>query len=150
MKSKQLALALTLTAGGLLHCAPAHAVEDDRFHLRLGAVSADGRSDISGSTTFAGERFAFSEAFDYGSSEISPRIDGQFRISERNRVLFDYFRYDKDQRATLGRELSFDDISLPAGSFADIDTRFELASLVYDFAVLETETTSLGLQIGAE
>ena len=148
--SKHLPLALSLAATGLFFASSAYAIEDDGFLLRLGAISADGHSQIRGSTEFAGETFDFSEGFDYGSAEISPRVEGQFRFSERNRLLFNYFSYDKDQRATLGNDLSYDDVTLPAGSFAKIETKFELASLVYDFAVVETDKISLGLQIGAE
>ena len=147
---KHLPLGLTLAASGLFFITSAHALEEDRFHLRLGAISADGQSEIRGSTEFAGEAFNFSEGIDYGSAEISPRVEGQFRFSDRNRLLFNYFSYDKDQSTTLGSDLSYDDVTLPAGSFAKIDTKFELASLVYDFAVVETDKVSLGLQIGAE
>ncbi|NDK40056.1 hypothetical protein DT603_14525 [Pseudoxanthomonas gei] len=147
---KHLPLSLALAAPGLFAASSAHAIEDDGFHLRLGAISAEGNSDIRGSTVFNGEEFDFSEGFDYGSAELSPRVEGQFRLSNRNRLLFNYFSYEKDQSATLGNDLSYDDVTLPAGSFAKIDSKFELASLVYDFAVVETDTISLGLQVGAE
>ena len=147
---KHLPLSLALAAISLFAAGSAHAIEDDGFHLRLGAISADGESEIRGSTVFGGEEFDFSEGFDYGSAEISPRVEGQFRLSNRNRLLFNYFSYEKDQSATLGSALSYDDVTLPAGSFARIDTKFELASLVYDFAVVETDKVSLGLQVGAE
>ena len=44
----------------------------------------------------------FSEDFKLGGKEWEPRIDGMFRISNRQRLLFNYFKYDKDRRETLG------------------------------------------------
>lgn len=41
-------------------------------------------------------------------------------------------------------------MTIPAGSFAKGEVEFQLASLMYDFAVVETERSSLGLQLGAE
>jgi len=129
---------------------PAQAQQDDRFTLRLGAMNVDAQGELSGVTGFAGEDFSFSEDFDFGSKEVVPRVDGVFRFGQRNRLIFDYFQYDKDQRATLGSDLSYDGVTIPAGSFAKGKVKFQLASLMYDFAVVDTPTFNLGLQIGAE
>jgi opacity protein-like surface antigen len=130
---------------------PAQAAEgDDRFTLRLGAMNVDAEGELRGSTIFAGNDIGFSEDFDFGSTELVPRIDGVFRLGERNRLIFDYFKYDKSQQATLGEDLSYDDVTIPAGSFARGEAEFQLASLVYDFAVVDGERSSLGLQVGAE
>ncbi|GGD46894.1 hypothetical protein [Pseudoxanthomonas indica] len=123
---------------------------DDRFTLRLGAMDVDADGELSGRTQFLGQDFGFSEDFDFGSKEVVPRLDGVFRISQRQRLIFDYFQYDKDRRATLGSDLSYDDVTIPAGSFATGKAKFQLASLMYDYAVVDTDTFNLGLQIGAE
>ncbi len=122
----------------------------DRFTLRLGAMNADASTTFSARTEFMGQPYEFSEKFDFGSDEIVPRIDGVFRLSERQRLVFDYFNYKKDRREELGSDVSYDDITIPAGSFAKADMKFELASLLYDYSVVNTETVSVGLQIGAE
>jgi hypothetical protein len=147
-------LALTgLTAAVLsVFAAPASAQEQDydHFTLRLGAMNADGNGTLKGSGDLLGNPVDFNEDFDFGSNEISPRIDGVWRITQRNRVIFDYFRYDKNNTQTLGQDISFEDTTVPAGSFAKLDTRFQLASLIYDFSVVDTDTFSAGLQLGAE
>lgn len=131
--------------------AAAQAAEgDDRFTLRLGAMNVDAYGELRGSTVFEGDALRFSEDFDFGSKEWVPRVDGVFRFGERNRLIFDYFRYDKSRTATLGEDLSYDDTTIPAGSFARGEVEFQLASLVYDFAVIDGERSSLGLQVGAE
>ena len=142
-----------LLATALLACAGTAAAQDargDRFTLRVGAMSAAAETELSASTTFMGEPYRFSQGFDFGSDEIVPRIDGMFRLSERQRLVFDYFNYDKSRRETLGQDLSYDDITIPAGSYAEATLDFQLASLLYDYSVVQTDSFSLGLQIGAE
>jgi len=142
-------LALGLLASSIFAALPARA-DDDRFTLRLGAAWLDTDNTVNGRTQFNGQDFEFAEDFDFGSREIVPRLDGQFRLSHRNRLVFNYFSYDKDRRETLDNDISFDAVTIPAGSFAQAKTDFQSANLVYDFAVVETPTTSLGVQVGAQ
>jgi len=149
----QLRPASSLLAVALLACAGHAAAQDareDRFALRLGAMSASAETTLSASTTYMDEPYSFSQGFDFGSDEIVPRIDGMFRLSERQRLVFDYFNYDKSRRETLGQDLSYDDITIPEGSYAEAELDFQLASLLYDYSVVQTDNFSLGLQIGAE
>ena len=83
-------------------------------------------------------------------AEWEPRIDGMFRISNRQRLLFNYFKYDKDRRETLGQDISFGDVNVPSGSFVKGELKYQVASLVYDYSVVDTDTFDLGLQLGAE
>ncbi|KRG71649.1 hypothetical protein [Pseudoxanthomonas dokdonensis] len=144
-------LSLAMSASLMAFALPAAAADNnDRFTLRLGAMNVDADGVLSGATQVLGEDIGFSEDFDFGSKEVVPRVDGVFRFGNRNRLIFDYFQYDKDQRATLGQDLSYDDITLPAGSFAKGKVKFQLASLMYDYSVVDTPTFTMGLQIGAE
>lgn len=140
---------LGLLLAGALLASPARA-DDDRFVLRLGVMNAKADSTLSGRTVFAGQPFRFEQDFDFGGDELVPRAEGMFKFGDRHRLLFNYFNYDKDRRETLNEAISFDDITIPAGSFAKAEAKFEVASAVYDYAVVETPTTSLGLQIGVE
>jgi len=54
-----------------------------------------------------GQDVGFSEDFGLGGKEWEPRIDGLFRISDRQRLIFNYFKYDKDRRETLNDGISF-------------------------------------------
>lgn len=148
MDARRLGSAAALTAA--LFATSAHAQQNDRFTLRLGAMDADATSELTARPRFMGQDLRYSQDFDLGSNEISPRIDGTFRFSDRQRLVFDYFQYDKEQTTTLDRDLSFDDTTLPAGSFARAEVEFTLASLMYDYAVVDTGQFELGLQIGAE
>ncbi|MGH8083267.1 MAG: hypothetical protein ACREP7_22005 [Lysobacter sp.] len=148
MTSRLLPLTLALAACAA-YALPAHA-EDDRFTVRLGAMSVDTSGELSAGTNFQGQPYRFSQDFDFGSKQTVPRIEGLFRFSERNRLLFNYWGYDKSKRATLSENISFDNTTIPAGSFAKAKAKFELASVMYDYAVVETDTVSWGLQIGVE
>lgn len=148
--SKTLPLQLLLIAAGIALALPAHAIDDDGFTVRLGAMSADAQSELRGQSVFNGDAMGFSQDFDFGGKETVPRMEGQFRFGERSRLLFNYFNYDKDRRLTLSEDIEFDGTVIPAASYAKGEIDFEVASLVYDFAVAETDTFSWGLQIGAE
>ncbi|TWI06029.1 hypothetical protein IP90_00291 [Luteimonas cucumeris] len=140
---------LALGLAGALAALPAQA-DDDRFVFRIGAMHADAQGTLSAGTQFAGQPYRFEQDFDFGGAELVPRGEGLFKFGDRHRLLFNYFNYDKDRRETLDQAISFDDITIPAGSFAKAEAQFELAGAVYDYAVVETPTTSLGLQIGVQ
>ena len=130
---------------------PAHAIDDEgRFTLRASALRLDASTDISGRTTYQGSPYEFAERFDFGSAKTTPRLEGTARFGERSRLHFNYFSYSKGQDASLGEAISFDNVTLPEGSFARLDTDFRVAGLAYDFAVVETPTASVGLQLGVE
>lgn len=149
MRHLPLALALALTSLSLAWL-PAMAADDDRFTLRLGAINLDADNTLRGSTVIDGRPLSFDEDFQLGGKEWEPRVDGVFRLSQRQRLIFDYFRYNKDRRETLDDTVSFDDQVVPAGSFVKAELKYQVASLVYDYAVVDNDSFQLGLQLGAE
>lgn len=135
-------------AVGLL--APSVHADDDRFTLRIGAMDADADTRLEGRADFGGSTYSYeSDRFDIGN-DIAPRIEGTFHFGERHRLYANYLRYDGGNDARLGSDVTFGGTTFPAGSRADLDTRFDLSTLVYDFGVVETPTFGIGLQIGAE
>lgn len=144
-------LAPCALAMGLLAALPAQAAEEDpRFTVRLGAMNIDTDNTIRGSTSIGGQDIDVSEDFELGGKEWEPRIDGMFRISDRQRLIFDYFKYDKDRRETLGETVSYGDATVPAGSFVKGELKYQVATLVYDYSVVDGEQFDFGLQLGAE
>lgn len=128
---------------------PAQAIDDDRFVLRVGALNGDGRVDVEGRTTYLGQPESYAESFDTGSSTV-PWVDVQARLGERHRLVFNYVSFDEDAAATLDEPISFDDIVIPAGSNARGEAELRLIGAAYDFAVVETPTVSVGLQLGVQ
>lgn len=144
------ALALPCAFAGTF-ALPAHAAEgDDRFQLRLGAMNIDNDNTLRGDTEINGQPLSGSYDFTLGGKEWEPRVDGLFRISQRQRLIFDYFKYARDGRETLGEDVSYDGTTVPAGSFVKGELKYQVASLIYDYSVVDTPNASLGLQIGAE
>lgn len=140
-------LCISLGAAAL----PAHAIDDEgQFTLRASALRLDANTDVDGRTTYQGTPYEFAEQFDFGSAKTSPRLEGTVRFGERSRLHFNYFSYSKAQDASLDEAISFDNITLPEGSFARLDTDFRVAGVAYDYAVVETPTASVGLQLGVE
>ena len=141
--------ALALCAAAVL-CAPAAHADDDRFTLRLSGMHAKAETQFKADAIVGGDAYEYeSERWEIGEKTV-PRIEGMFRAGDRHRLLFNYFRYSEGNSATLGQDLDFGGIGFPADSQARLDTDFHLASLVYDYAVVETPTASIGLQIGLE
>lgn len=139
---------MSLLAAGILVALPAKA-DEDRFVLRLGGIQADGDAHLDGAVDFAGENYAYSSGkLDFGKRTV-PRVEGMFRFSQRNRLLFNYFRYDNDDAYVLGENLVVGATTLPAGTRAEAKAKFDLGSVVYDYALVETPTISFGAQIGA-
>ena len=118
--------------------------------LRLSAMRAKAETQFSARTTFAGDDYDDeSDRFELGDKTV-PRIEGMFRLGNRHRLLFNCFRYSEDRKYVLDERIDLGEIGVPAGAAASLDTDFDLGGLVYDFAVIETPTTSFGLQIGAQ
>lgn len=141
--------ALALCAAAALFAPAAHA-DDDRFTLRLSGMHAKAETQFTANAIVGGDAYEYeSQRWEIGEKTV-PRIEGMFRAGDRHRLLFNYFRYSEGNTATLGQDLDFDGIEFPADSQAHLDTDFHLASLVYDYAVVETPNASLGLQIGLE
>ena len=143
----QIASRLLLSAG-ILATLPALA-DDDRFTLRLGAIQVDGNAHVNATADLPENGYSYSSGRLDFSKRTVPRVEGVFRFSERNRLLFNYFSYDNDDRYALTEDLVVGGNTLPAGTLAVARARFNLGSLVYDYAFMETPTVSVGAQIGA-
>lgn len=151
MRSTSTLLALSIATALVGFASTAHAAEnDDRFTLRLGAMNIDTDNTIRGSTTIAGQDVNVDEDFSMGGKEWEPRVDGMFRISDRQRLIFDYFKWDKDRREVLNDGIAFGEIVVPEGSFVKAELKYQVATLVYDYAVIDGDRFELGLQLGAE
>lgn len=142
-------LALTAALGAAL-CAPAANAQDDRFTIRLGAMHTDADTKLSGVTAVDGETYDYDTGSHNIGSKTVPRLEGTLRFFDRQRLQFNYFQYDEAKRYGLSEQIDPGD-----GNPVDLDvnarlnSKFELASLAYDYALVETPTTSFGLQLGA-
>ena len=150
-----LALSLLAATAGLA-ALPAHAQSDerdDRFHLRLSAFYPESSITLSGEGTATNG----SETATFGGSETAsfgnvwrPRGAIGFSLSERQSLVGNYYDYSDDREFeypgdTLG--VGGGSIEVPALS-ARGEAAFRLASLNYEYAVVQTPAFEWGLGLG--
>ncbi len=122
--------------------------DEDHFTLRLGAIRANGDVRIEGAAETGDSLYGYTtDRIDFGARTV-PRVEGILHFSERNRILFNYFRYERDRDFVLDEDINVGDDVLPAGSSGSTTAKFGIGSLVYDYAFVEAPTISFGLQIG--
>lgn len=144
------AICLSALACLALPTAAMAAQHDDRFTLRVGAINLNSDNTLRGATDVGGRTLRFDEDFDLGGKEWEPRIDGVLRLGQRHRLIFDYFRFNKDRREVLDQGVSWEGENVPAGSFVKGELTYQVTSLVYDYSVVDTPDFQWGLQLGAE
>ena len=148
MSRLPLLVLMALLTAGVFAMSVARA-DDDRFTLRLGAIQVDGDADVHAALKFPAGTYAYSSGrVDFGKRSV-PRVEGMFRFSERNRLLFNYFSYDNEDHYILSDDIVVGDDTLPAGTIGTAAAKLHLGSFVYDYALMETPTLSFGAQFGA-
>ncbi len=148
MSRLPLLVSISLLTAGVLAASAARAA-DDRFMLRLGAIQIDADADVHAALEFPSGTYAYSSGrVEFGKDSV-PRVEGIFRFSQRNRLLFNYFSYDDEDHYVLGDDIVVGEDMLPAGTIATAAAKLHLGSLVYDYALVETPTLSFAAQIGA-
>lgn len=143
-----LIIQMVLLTAGVLATHPARA-DDDRFTLRLGAIQIDGDANVNAALAFPDGSYAYSSGRIGFGERNEPRVEGIFRFSKRNRLLFNYFSVDNEEHYVLSDDLVVGEDTLPAGSTGTVETKLDLGSFVYDYALVETPNVSFGAQIGA-
>lgn len=141
------AVLISATAMIALAALPAHS-NDDTFTLRIGVIQATGDTRLKGMDNENHDFNYLSKRFDFGDRTM-PRVEGSYHFSKRNRILFDYFRYDKHNHFALDRDLDVDGTIVPAGDPATASAELALGNIIYDYSLIEAQNTSFGVQIGA-
>lgn len=151
-------LAAVVTA--LLSATPAFAQsgDDARFSVRLSAFQPEASLRLSGEGTATNG--TDTTTFDDGATlelgrETRPRGAVEFRMSERQRLIGNFYDYERDENWDWegglfdpgDQGLPGDPVDVPAGS-VDAELKFQLASLNYEYAVVDTGTVMWGLGLG--
>jgi len=151
-------LVLGLCVAGALFAPAAQAADDDRFTVRLSAFQPEASLRLrgTGTATDGTDSETVSEAgtLDIGR-ETRPRGSVMFRMSERQRLIGNLYDYERNEGRDWGggfvdpADYGFegDPVEIPEVS-ADSQLKFRLASLNYEFAVVNTEQFVWGLGAG--
>lgn len=143
-----LIIRMALLTACILAGTPARA-DADRFTLRLGVIHVDGDADVNAALTFPDSSYAYSSGRIGFGSRTEPRVEGIFSFSQHSRLVFNYFSVDNAQQHVLEDDLFIGEDILPAGSTGTVETKLDLGSLVYDYALVENASVSFGAQLGA-
>jgi hypothetical protein len=119
--------------------------------IRAGALIADVGSDIrvDGTAGTSGTTINFEDTLGFDKRASTVFIDGTWRISHRNRLLFDYERINRDvTRTTLSRTITFRGDTFTGN--AQIDGFFDslYVSADYGYAFVANPTVEVGVSIG--
>ncbi|MBN8482990.1 MAG: hypothetical protein J0L88_15500 [Xanthomonadales bacterium] len=141
-----------LLAGAAVACAsaPQARADDDRFSLTVSAFRPSSDTTLSaGSADVMGQAIDFEDTFSLGQRETRPRLDGMLRLGDRHRLIFNYYDLKRGHSAVLDEDIEFDGQVFPVDT--DVSGRFDftLATLSYEYALVETPTLTVGAQIGA-
>ncbi len=141
-----------LLFAGAAACAfitPAKA-DEDRFSLTVSGFRPSSDTTINaGAGDVLGRDIDFEDTFSPAREETRPRLDGMLRLGDRHRLIFSYYDLERSHSAVLEEEISF------GGQTFAVDTEvtgrfdFTLATLSYEYALVETPTLTVGAQLGA-
>lgn len=146
-----LAVPLALLATIVVLAAPAHA-DDDRVVLKLSGFQADARLGVGvrGAVIPDDYATALRDGASLHGTRTRPHVQLRVRLSLRQRLLADYYDYAQSRTVALD-QIDVDEsigTAIPAGSRARFGIGFALASVMYEYAPLDTGAVQLGLGLG--
>ena len=145
--------ALALAIGMLAGTANA-AADEDRFTFRASGFDTESRIRVLADGTVGDENISedFSDVGSFGDdSERSLRLEAVWRIADRHRLFLTHYDVKPGKSFVLDEGLSFEELpeyEIPAGSRADFGVEFRLATLMYEYALVENDTWTVGAQAG--
>jgi hypothetical protein len=142
--------ARTLTALAIACTATTVVADDDRFSLTISGFRPSSNTEISASADdVVGQQIDFEDTFNLAQEETRPRIDGMLRLGDRHRLIFNYYDLRRSHSAVLDEEISFDGQTFAINTEVNGRFDFSLATLSYEYALVQTPTLTVGAQIGA-
>lgn len=143
------ALALALSA-----CAATAAAQDsDRFTFRASAFDTESQIRVAADGMIGNEDLnaTFSEEGTIGADETAARFELGWHFTDRQRVFLNYYDLQPGQSWVLDEAIYFEELpeyQIPAGSRADFGMEFKLATLMYEYAFVESDQWTVGAQAG--
>ena len=129
------------------------APDDDRFTFRASAFDTDARIRV-GAEGMVGNEVLNANFDDVGvidGSETALRLELGYRIAEKHRVFLNYYDLQPGESYVLDEAIGFEEFpeyQIPAGSRADVGMEFKLATLMYEYALIENDDWTVGAQVG--
>jgi hypothetical protein len=139
-----LSLVAVLTVCLLSVVAPARAdfaERPDRVQLYLGGTAAEFSTEagLGASNGAAGVSINFEDLFDLPIDKTAARLDGAWKISERQYIDFGYVKFDRTAARNVAQDFTWGDNTILAGAYVEssFNTTFPYAAWRYDFLHLD-------------
>lgn len=144
MKNGTAALALMLVAT-LAHADDYLSPTDERFRLSLGAMRVSTTTDIrlDSSAGVQGTPINAENVLGLNSSDFEVKFQAMVRVSERNRLRFDYFTLDRTGQATITSPVIFRDVVLQTGDPVDSSLSMRTLGITYEYSFIHREKFEL-------
>jgi len=129
--------------------APAQQVLHETLQLDVGlfVLGTQTKASLNGQGTNNPE-YDFNRIFGTGYDNSRFRLDGVWRISDRNHVQFMYFTNGVSRTKTLDQEIDWGDAVYGVGAEVNSRTRLSVYELGYEFAFIKKQSFELAASIG--
>jgi len=120
---------------------PAEELLHDRFNVDLGTfvVASNLNGSLKGSANTTDQTVNWDKQFGTDADQTRWRIDGLWRITERQHLRFMYFDNHIRHTRTIDRNLEWGDYTFVAGGQVTAEQKFQVYELVYEFAFLRRD-----------
>jgi hypothetical protein len=142
-------LAATAGTAQAQSLSPAESLLSDAFVFNLGGfiLTTDVKAHLNGSST-TNPDIDFNDTFGKGSDATRVRADALWRITPRNHLRFLYFDNSVDRNRVIDRDIHWGDYTFHAGANVDSRTKFTIAELAYEYALLKEPTYEINGSLG--
>ncbi|MGD8349368.1 MAG: hypothetical protein PVI79_09030 [Gammaproteobacteria bacterium] len=124
---------------------------DDRFRFRIALYdiqNADTDILVADTETNLGVAYSFRDDLGGEDSAAVPRFDAYYRFSDRHRIEFGVFEFERDGRANLEIEIDLDDEIFNVGDTLVSDINYELLKLAYAYSFYRSDRVEIAVSAG--
>jgi hypothetical protein len=145
-------LALLVLLAGAAHAEDYPSPTDERVRLSLGFVYLDSSTTVQldSGTGAPGTLFKAENDFGLDKTDFEAKFQLMLRVSERNRLSFDYFSLDRTSLRTLGpnQEILFGNVALLPGEPVNSNLSIDVLSINYGYSFIHNEKFELAAMLG--
>lgn len=125
--------------------------DTDRFALKLGGYAVQDtrtRVRVDKSGGILGTVLDLEDTLDVDSTADVARLDGYYRFNPRHRLVFSYFKIDRDGTAGLLEDVQFGDELFGAGARVNTDIESEVLKVGYSYSYIHVKQFEFGIGAG--
>jgi hypothetical protein len=128
---------------------PMHPALNDRFFLGLGAFYATSTTQARlNSPSGLGTTVAFEDLLGLDNSDVVPQGLARWRMSERWRLEFEYFKLNRSSSKVLTQDIIWGDQTFPSGTQIDAAFDVSVTRVSAGYSFYKTQDKELGVGLG--